>query len=145
MKHKPMSEQEIAASGLMQEGVYDYTVVEAKETTSQSGNDMFALKLHVFDQDGVARIVFDWVLPSFAKKYKHIHDSLGLMEKYQSGETRSSDLEGKSGKLMLGIGKPYTDKNGLERVNNTVVDYVKRENVDTRPASEIIEDSIPFG
>ncbi len=146
MKHKVYSDEEIAKSGLLEEGVYDFTIIEATETTSKSGNDMFKLKLHVFDTEGVPRIVFDWILPEFAKKYKHIHDACGLMDLYQSGETKGGDLAGKSGKLMLGVGKPYTDQNGIERINNTVVDYVKRENMVPRAKAEdpLEGDEVPF-
>lgn len=147
MKHKAMTEEQIAASGLLQEGIYDFTIVSAEETQSQAGNDMFALKLNVFEGDGSARVILDWVMPSFAKKYKHLHDALGLLDKYASGETLASDLKDKSGKLLLGIGKPYTDKNGLERVNNSVIDYVKRDNLvkEETSADPLGDDEIPFG
>lgn len=146
MKHKPQTEEEIAKSGLMQEGIYDFTIVSADETQSQSGNDMFALKLHVFDLDGTARVILDWVLPSFPKKYKHLHDALGLLDLYASGETKGSDLAGRSGKLILGIGKPYTDKNGIKRLNNTIVDYIKRDNlIKGELPKDVEEDFIPFG
>lgn len=149
MKHKAQTEEEIAASGLMQDGVYDFTIISAEEKQSQSGNDMFALKHNVFDHEGVSRIIFDWVLPSFPKKYKHLHDALGLLDLYKSGETKPEDLIGKSGKLMLGTGKPYADNNGIERINNTVVDYVKRNNTETYKAAvmpqSVLDDEIPFG
>ena len=149
MKHKPQSEEEIASSGLLQDGIYDFTIASAEEKLSKSNNDMFALKLHVFDAEGKERIIFDWILPSFPKKYKHLHDALGLLDLYQSGETKSEDLVGKSGKLSLGIGKPYIDNSGVERVNNTVVDYVKRNNTETykeaKSTSEILDgDECPF-
>lgn len=146
MKHNPQTEEQIAAAGLMQPGVYDFTIVSAEEKQSQSGNDMFALKLNVFDHDGTARVILDWVLPSFAKKYKHLHDACGLLDLYQSGETKPSDLAGKSGKASIAIGGPYTDKNGIERVNNRIDDYIKRENSGTiAMPREVEDDEIPFG
>lgn len=149
MKHTPVTEEQIAAAGLLPEGVYDFTIASAEEKVSSGGNDMFALRLTVFDTQGEDRIIFDWVLPSFPKKYKHLHDALGLLDLYQSGETKSDNLVGKSGKLILGIGKPYTDNNGLERVNNSVVDYVKRDNVATYKSAvmpkAVLDDEIPFG
>lgn len=149
MKHQVKTEEEIAASGLLQDGVYDFTIVEATETTSKSGNDMFKLKLNVFDTNGDALVIFDWVLPDFPKKYKHLHDACGLLELYQSGETKPEDLMGKSGKLLLGKGKPYQDQNGIDRINNSVVDYVKRDNTQTYRAAampqSVLDDEIPFG
>lgn len=129
MKHTPVTEEQLKEAGLLPNGVYDFTITEAKETVSGSGNDMFALKLDVFEPDGKARSILDWILPSFAKKYKHIHDACGLLDLYTSGETKPDDLVGKSGKLFLTIGKPYTDKNGIERINNSVEDYVKKDNL----------------
>lgn len=129
MKHEALNEEEIAKSGLMQEGIYDFTIIEATEAQSKSGNDMFKLKLHVFDTDGAAKIIFDWILPSFPKKFKHIHDACGLLDVYARGDTKPNDLIDKSGKLQLGVGKPYIGNDGFEKVNNTVLDYVKRDNL----------------
>ena len=149
MKHKVMTEEEIAEAALLPEGVYDFTIVTAEEATSKAGKDMFKLKLNVFQPDGDARVIFDWVLPDFPKKYKHLHDACGLLDLYQSGETTTDDLVDKSGKLMLGIGKPYTDNSGIERINNSVVDYVKSENMVPNeprksPVAAIEDDEIPF-
>lgn len=149
MKHSALSEEEIAKSGLLEPGVYDFTIVEAKETVSGSGNDMFALKLNVFDKEGKTVSLLDWVLPSFPKKFKHLHDALGLLEIYAKKDTKPDDLVGKSGKLMLKIGEPYTDKNGMERVNNSVEDYVKRDSTEAykaaiAPKEDLDGDAIPF-
>ena len=72
-----------------------------------------------------------------------------MLDLYQSGETTTDDLVDKSGKLMLGIGKPYTDNSGIERINNSVVDYVKSENMVPNeprksPVAAIEDDEIPF-
>ena len=144
MKHTVRTDEEIAASGLLQEGIYDFEITLAEEKVSKNGADMFALKLNVFESDGSARVIRDWVLPDFPKKYKHLHDACGLLALYNSGETKPSDLEGKSGKLLLGIGKPYTDNNGNERVNNTVLDYIKRENATASSAKKEEIEEIPF-
>lgn len=86
MKFTSMTEEQIAASGLLPAGVYDFTIVEAIEKTSNSGNDMFQLKLNVFDpNNGNPIVVMDWILPSFPKKFKHIHDACGLLKQYQDG------------------------------------------------------------
>ncbi len=150
MKHQALTEEQIAASGLLDDGVYDFTIVQVTEGQSKSGNDMFALKLHVFNTDGAPVIILDWVLAAFPKKFKHLHDALGLLDLYAKGDTKPEDLERKSGKLLLGKGKPYTDANGIDRVNNTVVDYVKRENAETYAKAsampkEVVDDEIPFG
>lgn len=148
MKHQALSEEQIAESSLLDDGVYDFTIVKVTEGKSQSGNDMFTLKLNVFDSAGDPVIIMDWVLGMFPKKFKHLHDALGLLDLYAKGETKPEDLEGKSGKLMLGKGKPYIDKNGFERINNSVLDYVKRDNNESYKAAispAVIDDEIPFG
>lgn len=149
MKHNAMTEEEIAKSGLMQEGIYDFTIVEATETKSKFGNDMFKLKLNIFDTDGTARVIFDWILPDFPKKYKHLHDACGLLDLYKSGETKPEDLIDKSGKLKLGVGKPYIGNDGFEKVNNSVLDYVKRDNMlpPSKPTplpADVADDVIDF-
>lgn len=146
MKHQAMTEEEISKSGLMQEGVYDFTIVEANEYVNDKGNEVMKLKLNVFDTDGSARVILDWVTPSYPKKFKHLHDACGLLDLYNARETKPENLIEKSGKLQIGIGDPYTDKNGEERINNTVLDYVKRDNmVPTKTAAETLEgDDVPF-
>ena len=150
MKHQALSEEQIAESGLLPDGVYDFTIVQVTEGQSKSGNDMFTLKLHVFPPDGEPIVLLDWVLAAFPKKFKHLHDACGLLDLYGKGDTKPGDLEGKSGKLLLGKGKPYTDANGIERVNNSVIDYVKRDNTETyknaaTKAATDLDDEIPFG
>ncbi len=149
MKHTAMTEEQIAESGLLPDGVYDFTIVQVTEGMSKSGNDMFTLKLHVFNTEGEPIVLLDWVLAAFPKKFKHLHDALGLLDLYAKGDTRPEDLEGKSGKLLLGKGKPYTDANGIERINNSVVDYVKRDNAETYKNASVraaadLNDDIPF-
>lgn len=146
MKFKPMTEEEINEVGLLQPGVYDFEIIECSETTSDAGNDMFALKLNVFEPDGKTRSILDWVLPQMPKKFKHIHDACGLADKFEAGEVTAQDFLGKTGKLKLEVGKPYTDKNGNERVNNAVEDYIKRENlIETSEQKDPIpDDGIPF-
>ena len=147
MKHSVMTDEEIAAAALMQEGVYDFEIIEATEAKSKSGNDMFKLKLNVFDTEGKPRVIMDWVLPDFPKKYKHLHDACGLLDLYKSGETKPGDLIGKAGKLSIGIGKPYIGNDGFEHVNNTVLDYVKKDNMveGAKPLpKDVLGDEVPF-
>ena len=149
MKHDHLSDEQIAEAGLIPEGIRDFTVEKAVEKKSAKGNDMFELTLTVYDDSGAARPIRDWVMPSFPKKFKHLHDSLGLLDVYAKGETTPSDLEGKSGKLMLKIGDPRANKDGIEVRYNQVDDYVKREasQVD-KPKGKAVDalggDPIPF-
>ncbi len=83
-------------------------------------------------------------MPSFPKKFKHLHDALGLLDLYEKGEVTPEDLEGKSGKLIVKIGEPRTNKDGLEVRYNEVEDYVKRPAGSQPMHKDVEEDSIPF-
>lgn len=144
MKHNALTEEQIAEAGLMTEGIRDFTITKATEKQSAKGNDMFELDLSVYDDEGNPRNVRDWVMPLFPKKFKHLHDALGLLDVYAKGETTSEDLEGKSGKLMLKIGEPRKDKNGLDVRYNEVADYVKRTAGEAVMHKDVAADEIPF-
>lgn len=150
MKHDKLTDAQIAEFGLMTEGVKDFTVLKATEKQSAAGNDMFELQLTVYDEKGNPRPVRDWVMPSFPKKFKHIHDALGILDIYEKGETKPSDLEGRSGKLNLKIGEPKINNQGLKVRYNEVEDYVKKDPsaASTTPPKKAVEaissDEIPF-
>lgn len=145
MKYQSLTEEEVMSAGLLAEGIYDFEIMSASEAQSNSGNDMFVLKLNVFDSEGKARGMKAWALPQMPKQWKHLHDACGLLDQYKSGETSCDDLTGKTGKLMLKIGK-YTNKDGLEIPVNQVDDYVKRDNLESpkKPSEVIGDDEIPF-
>ena len=151
MKHTAMTDEQIAEAGLMPEGVRDFTIASAVEKQSAKGNDMFELQLTVYDDAGNPRPIRDWVMPSFAKKFKHLHDALGILDVYKKGETKPEDLIGKSGKVMLKIGEPRVNRDGFDVRYNEVADYVKRE-AGAEPAKKekpkmdksVEKDEIPF-
>ncbi len=150
MKHTPMSDEEIASLGLMEDGIYDFEVTAAENKVSSKGNDMMEIKLNVFDNEGKARPKRDWIMPQMAKKFKHFHNACGIMDKYEAGTLEPEDVIGKTGKCMIKT-EPYTNKDGLEVMSNKIDDYVKRDNLEvyakasTKSVSEILgEDSIPF-
>jgi hypothetical protein len=142
MKHTPLSDDEIAKSGLMQAGIYDFEVADAEEKTSAKGNDMLEIKLNVYEHDGSIRPMRDWILPQMAKKFKHFHNATGMMDKYESGNLSPSDVIGKKGKLMIKT-EPYINKDGIKVESNKIEDYVKRENMAGQQAVDL-SDEIPF-
>lgn len=145
---KPLTEEEVLASGLMEEGIYDFEVMVATHKTSGKGNEMYELNLNVFDSTGYPRSVRTWILPAMPKQWKHFHDAVGMLKEYQAGIISAEvapTLVGKTGKLKLVIGAPYTNKDGLETRSNKVDDYIKRDGQATSsstPAS--LDDEIPF-
>lgn len=145
MKFTPMTDEEIDKAGLMQLGEYDFEVMEAEEYTKDNGNVVTKLKLNVFDESGKGNSVLDWITPSFMKKFKHFFYAVGLQDSYETGQTDPTEYVGKSGKLKLGIGKPYVDGNGITRTNNSVDDYIKRDaNAPKAASKSVADDEIPF-
>lgn len=144
MKHTPQTDEQIAASGLLEAGTYDFEVRTAEDKTSSKGNEMIEVKLNVFDTDGSVKQITDWIMPQMAKKFKHFHNATDMMAKYESGSLVADDVIGKTGKCMIKQ-EPYTNKDGLKVMSNKVDDYVKRENLGTEPMNkDVAEDSIPF-
>lgn len=147
MKFEPQTDEQIASSGLLPNGVYDFEIAGAKDKISSKGNEMIEVNLAVYDPDGSIRKIRDWIMPQMAKKFKHFHNATGMMAKYESGSLVASDVVGKVGKCMV-ITKPYTNKDGLEVFSNGIDDYVKQENLapGEKPAlpKEVDDDSIPF-
>jgi hypothetical protein len=152
---KPISQKDADASGFepWRAGEYDFTVQAAEETTASSGNDMIKLTLHVFNEAGRHRVIFDYLVNSEKVQYKirHFADAVGLTRQYESGELSEDDCVERSGRLKLGI-KPA---NGNYPAGNDVRDYLPRKAGDApvadRPAVRQkakavadLDDEIPF-
>lgn len=152
MKHNPLSEDQIAAQFLWELGVYNFEVVKAAEETSKKGNLMGHVALKCFHPDGREQFVDDWLLPSFAYKYRHYFDSTDNMADYNAGEFEWPNHVGKTGKVKLGIQKGNPNpKGGMYKDRNCVEDYIKRSEFEkhpqTTPADKLAgdPDESPFG
>ncbi len=145
-KFTPLTEDQIAESGLMPEGVYDFEITDCSEYQNDKGNDIFKLYLNVFDSEGQPQAKMDWVTPAFIKKFKHCVDACGLTSSYEAGEIKQGDFIGKTGKLKLKIGAPRENKDGEEVRYNEIEDYIKRGNLEpAKPmAKSVVDDEIPF-
>lgn len=126
MKFQPKTEKEIAEENLLQKGIYDFEVLHAEDAVSKGGNEMIVLSLHVFDDQGRARSLKDYLLESIAHKLRHASDACQLLDKYEAGNLAAVDFISKTGKLKIGI---KSDKTGQYADKNMVADYVKRENL----------------
>src|SRR5260221_264977 len=60
MGYTQKSEETLIKEGLIQDGIYDFEVVETSDKKSSKGNDMYTLKLHIFIDD-MTRIIFDYI------------------------------------------------------------------------------------
>jgi hypothetical protein len=159
----PMTDEELEANNLIEDGEYDFEVVKSTRSTSSKGNPMAALQITIWDKEGKTHTVFDWLVFSqinlCIKKVSHFCSAVGLLEEYKKGEI-PEDLERFCGRAIIGqvlgqeipeeklqgkpIGSKYPDK-------NVVVDYVKgsakprKVGVDKEPSeSKEFDDDIPF-
>jgi len=117
MNFQPKTEQEIIDSKLLKKGVYEFEVEQATEKTSKAGHSMFEVRLKL---NGSGRVLTDYLLPEVPEKFRHAAAACGLLAQYESGSLSDSDLQGKRGKLKLGIEK---GKNGYPP-RNKVEDYL---------------------
>ncbi len=120
MRFSPKTDEEIKSernkSALLPDGIYDYEVTEAVDTTSKAGNDMIKLQLKVFYGESSSRTIFEYLMEASAAKLKQFCDSHGLQKAYASGDVRAGhcmDLTGKA-KIVTEKGKGgYADANKI--------------------------------
>lgn len=152
MKYTPKSEEELEKekqdamnASLMPNGEYDFDVVETSDAPSKTtGNEMITLKLHVFDNEGNARIIFDYLTAAMGYKLRHAADACGLISAYEAGNLVASSFDGRAGKVKI-----KTQKGNKDHPNpkNVVDDYVKRAYQATESVATgaiPINDEIPF-
>jgi hypothetical protein len=123
MNFQPKTKEEIDAMGLMKAGTYPFTVSNAKDKISKNGNDMIELNLEVFDKEGRAFHIFDYLLEAIPQKLFAFCVSTGMEQKYHSGSLESLDCIGKSGYVEVEVqkgsanpqGGTYPDKNNVKK------------------------------
>ena len=149
----PMTEEQIEASNLMGNGVYDFEVIKAVRKISKAGNPMAELNILVWDKEGKQHTIFDYLVFSSQalniKKVKHFCDTTGLSKEYERGNL-PEELDRLSGKVEIGIQDEQPKMGGgFYPKKNIVIDYIKPsntikdENVSALP-EEPFSDDIPF-
>lgn len=144
MQFTPKTEKEVAEAGLLPKGTYDFEIVEAKDKVSKSNNEMIELKVAIYDENGSARFIFDYLLESVAYKLRHAAYACGLGAHYENGVLSAHDFVGKSGQAEVIIQK---DKTGQYSDKNSVRDYVVGANGTAHKngnASADLNDEVPF-
>jgi hypothetical protein len=146
MNYTPETEEQLAEEDLLPEGIYDFQIIDSDDRPSKKGNDMFTLKLCVYDVDGNERHIFDYIAMgnSFGeRKLRHAAVACGLLDVYSSGNLSRFDFLNASGKVKL---KQQKGTDDFPLPKNVVLDYIRRDEgpTDTRPSREIIDDGIPF-
>jgi hypothetical protein len=123
MNFKPKSREEIESMGLMKAGLYPFQVSTAKDKTSKNGNEMIELNLEVFDNEGRAFHIFDYLLEAIPQKLFGFCSTVGLEPQYHSGILSSNDCIGRTGYVEIDIqkgapnptGGNYPDKNSVKK------------------------------
>ena len=124
---------------LLQPGVYRYEVVDAVHATSAAGNDMYQLRLKVFQDNGPAVTVWDNLVEKESCELRFIQffDSLGMDVK-DTDETKNAI--GEQGTVRIKIEKGqngYADRNRVDK-------YLPKEKVPATPALPASSDDLPF-
>jgi hypothetical protein len=152
----PMTEEDFAASSIIEEGTYDFEVAKSTRKVSKGGNPMAEINIRVFDKEGNNHFVYDYLVfskvPLNIKKVKHFCDTTGLQKEYKAGSL-PEELEFLSGKVNIGIkDEQPREGGGVYPRKNYVLDYVgvssKSNDItkveETSENSEVFDDSIPF-
>jgi hypothetical protein len=128
---KPISEAEADAGGFepWKAGTYDFTILDASDEVSSSGNEMIKLTIAIYNAEGRTRKVFDYLVdsPKTQFKIRHFASAVGLTEQYEAGELDINEIVDRSGKLKLAI-KPAQ---GDYPAGNQVSDYIKGSGAET--------------
>ncbi len=123
MRVNPISEQDAEAqsASLWPEGVYDFEIKEAEETTSAAGNDMIKLEVWIFNTDSGRRLLFDYLLDSVPWKLRHFAESCGLLPAYEAGDLIANEIVGRTGKCKVSV-QAAKDQ---WPAKNVIRDYIK--------------------
>lgn len=142
----PKTEDEIKLELLIEEGIYQFEVIQSESRTSKAGNPMIHLLLKVWDNSGKSALLHDYLLTSPSQmlfKLRHFCFAVGLGTEWESGSLTAENCMGKCGKAKVGI---ETDPSGKYGPKNRINDYVSKEvPVDGIPVvGDELNDDIPF-
>jgi len=149
-----MSEQEAMAERyqLLKEGEYDAVITASSDCQSKTGNPMMDMTVSVYDENGKAHDVRDFLVFTKQMMWKIVHfaDSAGIVKEYEAGTLCSETAIDKRVRVKITVeegseipqdklkGKPtgsrYPDKNKVD-------DYIKKN--DQKPLPKKEED-VPF-
>lgn len=144
MKFNPLTEDELNQSfQLLKDGEYDFTVFHAEEKISNQGKEYIFLKLQVWDDAGMERLIFTNL--ALMKLLKHFCDVTGLGPNYQHGEVHASDCLNKSGRCLIvteqGKAKP---EGGYYPDRNVVKDYIYKLPSTPSVSTNFKDSELPF-
>lgn len=140
MSYTPKSEEQLAKEGLLPDGIYDYEVIQTDDKPSKKGNDMYTLKLLVWDDNGDNKTVYDYIAlgNNFGeRKLRHAADASGLLSIYEGGNLKPADFMNTKGRVEIKMQDGTAD---YPLPKNVVKDYVKRPQKETAATGAIVDE-----
>jgi hypothetical protein len=155
--YQVMSEQEAmeARYQLLKEGIYEAVISTSIDKTSSTGNPMMDMTVSVYDENGKAHDIRDFLVFTEKMTWKAIHcaESAGILQEFQEGKFCSELVQNKRVKVKIAIekggiipedklkgsplGSRYPDKNKIE-------DYLKDCEQASKESNELVDSEIPF-
>lgn len=143
MNFEPKSEQELEEAMLLPDGDYPFEVSNAEDKTSKGGNEMIAIQLTVFDEQGRGTFLRDWLVakdePLCLQKILQFCYATGLGDQYQSGNLTSDSCYGATGRCTVRQ-RTSTDYG----TQNVVSGYLKPGSDSTNQERNEEDDPVPF-
>jgi hypothetical protein len=154
---QPLSDNELNAINLVEDGEYEFEVVKSTRKTSRAGNPMAELQIKFWDKMGMIHTVYDYLVfstvPLNIRKVKHFCEAVGLDEEYKSGSI-PEELSGYTGEIKISTdpgqeipedrlqGKPKGSKYPSK---NVVDDYIKGDGIKKMVEKDnLLSDDVPF-
>lgn len=147
--HEVLSDEQLAKEkfGLLEPGNYRFVIIGASAELSSKGNPMIKI---ILDVEG--KKIFDYLMDNGPMRFKikHILNSIGLGNLYNSGSWDTDMLYNGQGVAKIGVkkGEAKKDGSGMYADQNNVIDYVAlASGKDMSPQSKHAvtgDDDIPF-
>lgn len=132
--------------GAFQVGNCDFIVKNAIDYTAKSGNKSIKLTIEAADKIGVTKLMDCYLSQNAAFKIKEFCTTTDMIDKFEAGELKPEDCNGKSGECITHIekGKPYKGKDGADcmGIDKIAIKYFVSKQ--SEPSEDIKEDDIPF-
>jgi hypothetical protein len=136
LPYRKWTEDEIRDRNVVPDGEYKFKIISVVLKKSQPGydkngnpkeiKDMLEIEFEFVDFNGVIRQIRDWIVftDNMDWKLRHLADTTGTLEFYDSDSLETRHLDKKTGVFLLGSRE--NEYKGEKRKQNVVKDYVKR-------------------
>ena len=116
---------------LLDEGEYDFNIIQSSEEVSKAGNEMIKITLNI-NHSGKEYKINDYLLDN--SKTRNIYKSVGLLDLHNTGEVTSDSLYMKKGRCIVSISR---DETGRYDDKNVVKNYI------TKKDGDFLNDELP--